>query len=393
VAHVREVARKTGKAFEVRWVALGRDRQRTFAVKREAERFALKVENELAEGNSTEPLVRNSKTFLEVAEAMIAASASNVRSSTASGYEIGYRMHIYPTFGGRRISTITSLEVERWLAELKEKTSERTHRPLSSSTVRGLMLALSKVFYYALKHRLISNNPCDAVDTPRKANASPMFLEASQVERLASELDVFAPYGLMVRFAAYSGLRAGELAALRIRDINFLRKQVEVRRTVQRVQGGWHFGPPKTARSNRDVPLRRELLEDLRLYLEDHPHRADPDAALWPGRVQGGYGDSKSALDFDRQFDMGSVYKHYFLPASRRVGFAGLKWHSLRHTYASLMAGAGIDIYKVSRWMGHSNVAITDSVYTHLFTVDHSSDMDKLDAFVSSQSHAVSNLK
>jgi integrase len=255
------------------------------------------------------------------------------------------------------------------------------------------MMALSKVFAYALKHRLVSNNPCDAVGAPRKANAAPMFLEASQVERLASELDEFAPYGLMVRFAAYSGLRAGELAALRVRDINFLRKQVEVRRTVQRVKGGWSFGPPKTARSNRDVPLRRDLLDSLREYLETHPYRTDPDAALWPGRVQGGYGEGKSALDYDRQFDIGSLYKHYFLAASRRVGLDGLKWHSLRHTYASLMAGAGIDIYKVSRWMGHSNVAITDGVYTHLFAVDHSSDMERLDAYLAAASEGPKTLR
>ncbi len=387
MAHVRQVSRKEGKlAHEVRWRESGRERQRTFTVRRDADRFALKVENEMAEGNSTEPLVKNSKTFREVAEASIAASAKNLKASTANGYDTAYRVHIYPVFGARRISTITSLEVEQWLAGMQAKVSGRTGRPLTSATVRGTMIALSKVFGYALKHRLIAVNPCDAVDMPRKATAAPMFLEAWQVEKLATELDRFAPYGLMVRFAAYSGLRAGELSALRIRDINFLRKHVEVRRTVQRAKGGgWQFGTPKTTRSSRDVPLRRELLDDMRAYLEAHPHRNDPDAALWPGRVQGGHGDSKSALDFDRQFDIGSLYKHYFLPVTRRVGLTGLKWHSLRHTYASLMAGAGIDIYKVSRWMGHSNVAVTDGVYTHLFATDHSSDMDKLDEFVASE--------
>jgi len=386
MAHVREVARASGKAFEVRWVSNGRHSQRTFTVRRDADRFALKVENEIAEGNSTEPLVKNSKTCREVAEASIAASAKNLKTSTASGYDSAYRVHIYPKFGARRVSTITSLEVEQWLAGMQAKISERTGRPLTSATVRGTMIALSKVFGYALKHRLIAVNPSDAVDMPKKASAAPMFLEAWQVEKLATELDRFAPYGLMVRFAAYSGLRAGELAALRIRDINFLRKHVEVRRTVKRSKGGgWQFGTPKTARSSRDVPLRRELLDDVRDYLEAHPHRNDPDAALWPGRLQGGHGESKSALDFDRQFDIGSLYKHYFLPASKRIGLTGLKWHSLRHTYASLTAGAGIDIYKVSRWMGHSNVAVTDGVYTHLFNSDHSSDMERFDALVMSQ--------
>jgi integrase len=386
VAHVRQVQRKAGIAYECRWKAGGKERQRTFTVRRDAERFALKVENEIAEGSSTDSLVRTSKSYREVAEASMAASAKNLKASTASGYGTGYRVHIYPVFGTRRISTITSLEVEQWLAGMQAKLSERTGRPLTPATVRGTMIALSKVFTYALKHRLIAVNPCDAVDMPKKASAAPMFLEAWQVEKLATELDRFAPYGLMARFAAYSGLRAGELAALRIRDINFLRKHVEVRRTVQRANGGgWQFGTPKTARSSCDVPLRRELLDDMRAYLEAHPRRNEPGAALWPGRVQGGHGESKSALDFDRQLDIGSLYKHYFLPASKKVGLTGLKWHSLRHTYASLMAGAGIDIYKVSRWMGHSNVSVTDGVYTHLFATDHSVDMERLDAFLASE--------
>lgn len=383
MAHVREVPRAGGVAYEIRWKdASGKYRQATRTVKRDAERFALKIENELADGNSTEALVKNSKRFREVAEASTAASAANLKISTANGYDTAYRVHIYPVFATRRISTITSLEVEIWLAGMQVKVSERTGRPLTSATVRGTMIALSKVFGYALKHRLIAANPCDAVDMPKKASAAPMFLEAWQVEKLATDLDQFAPYGLMVRFAAYSGLRAGELAALRIRDINFLRRHVEVRRKVQRTKGGWTYGTPKTDRSSRDVPMRRELLEAVATYIEAHPKRHNPDARLWPGRVQGGFGDGKSALDFDRQLDISGVYKHYFTPAARAAGLHGLKWHSLRHTYASLMAGAGIDIYKVSRWMGHSNVSVTDGVYTHLFATDHASDMDKLDAFV-----------
>lgn len=383
MAHVLEVDRKSGKSYVVRWRSGASFKQRTFGARREAERFALKVENELAEGNSTDALVKHSKTFREIAEASLAASAPHIKPSTLSGYEIAYRVHIYPTFGPRRVSTITSLEVEAWLAGMQGKVSERTGRPLTTASIRGAMIALGKAFSYAAKHRLIAVNPTAAVAMPRKPSAQPMFLDAGQVERIAAALDAHAPYGLLVRFAAYTGLRAGELAALRIRDVNFLRRQVEVRRTVQRTRGGWTVGTPKTARSSRDVPMRRELLEAVAQYLEGHPYRHNPEAALWPGRVQGGFGERKSALDHDRQFDISSVYKHYFTPVATRLGLAGLKWHSLRHTYASLMAGAGVDIYKVSRWMGHSNVAVTDGIYTHLFATDHSADMEKLDAFVS----------
>lgn len=380
MAHVREVTRKTGAAYEVRWKANGTFKQRTFSVKREAERFALKVENELADGNSTDALVKNSKTFREVAEASMAASAARLKPKTAGQYELAYRLHIYPTFGERRINSITSMDIEAWLAGMQTKVSAQTGRTLAPASVLGAYVALSKAFGYAMKHRIVASNPCAVVDKPRLRHEEPVFLSPAQVAAVASALDAYAPYGLVVRFAAYTGLRAGELAALRIRDVNFLRRHVEVRRTVQRVpRGGWSFGTPKSARSTRDVPLSRDLLADLAAYLEQHPNRFNADAALWPGRIPGGAGDVR-ALDYDRQFDVASVYRHYFKPALARLDLPAVRWHDLRHFYASACAAAGIEIRKVSRWMGHANINTTDSIYTHLFNGSHDADMDALDA-------------
>lgn len=186
-----------------------------------------------------------------------------------------------------------------------------------------------------------------------------------------------------MRTAAFTGLRSGELAALRVRDVNLLRGHIEVRRTVARVGGEWTFGTPKSARSVRDVPLPPSLREELRAYLEAHPHRADPDAALWPGRRRGGSPESRRRLDWEGQIDMGGVYGHYFTPALARLGIRAARWHDLRHFYASACAAQGIDIRKVSRWMGHANINTTDSIYTHLFNGSAVEDMDKLDALAS----------
>ena len=65
------------------------------------------------------------------------------------------------------------------------------------------------------------------------------------------------------------------------------------------------------------------------------------------------------------------------------LGITGVRWHDLRHYYASLCAAAGIEIRKVSRWMGHANINTTDSIYTHLFNGSHDDDMAALDAFSS----------
>jgi integrase len=80
------------------------------------------------------------------------------------------------------------------------------------------------------------------VDQPRVAKEDRAFLDPVEVTAIARMLDAFEEYGLVVRFAAYTGLRAGELAALRIRDVNIMHRRVEVQRTPHRIKGGWEVG-------------------------------------------------------------------------------------------------------------------------------------------------------
>src|SRR5690606_19441062 len=155
---------------------------------------------------------------------------------------------------------------------------------LAPATVRNHYRALSKVLRYAVRHQLIAHNPAEGVALPRRTGGDafePVYLTPEQVERLARELDPTWPYGLLVRFAAYTGLRAAEIAGLRVRDVNLLRREVRVERTLHRVTGGWRVGQPKSARSTRSVPLLHGgLLADMAAYLGEHPHRSDPDAWL-----------------------------------------------------------------------------------------------------------------
>ena len=128
MAHVRTVERtEGGTAFEVRWrAARGKFQQKTFTTKeygglektrRAAERFALRIENELADGNSTAPLVKNGKTFREVAELMQSAHAHTLKPKTRRDSAAAFRLHIYPTFDDRRISTVTTMDIEQWIAD------------------------------------------------------------------------------------------------------------------------------------------------------------------------------------------------------------------------------------------------------------------------------------
>ncbi|GAA1997309.1 site-specific integrase [Microbacterium pumilum] len=379
MASVREVQRADGIAYEARWRDNGKYRQRTFTVKREAERFAYRIENELADGQSTDALVKNAKRFREVADAMLDAS-KKLKPKTRRGLEDALKLHIHPTFGDRRINTITSLDVEAWLADLEVKVSAKTKEPLSASTRRGIVIALSKVFRYALKHRLINANPCAVIDKPTARREEPIFLTPAEVAAIMQHVGEREPvYALVVRFAAYSGVRPGELEALRIRDINFMHRHVEVRRQAQFAPGeGWSYITPKSQAGRRDVPLSASLLLALREHIAAHPYRADPDALLWPGRRKGGHGDHRAPLSYDAPFRHESVYRSYVQPAMIAAGIEPVVWYAFRHYFASACAAAGYSIHDVAKWMGHSNIQLTYSTYMHLFVGTH--DMDRLDA-------------
>lgn len=375
MANVREVERKGGRAYEVRWRAGDKFKQRTFTVKREADRFALKVETELAEGNTTDLLVKNGKTVRQVIEASLAASKPELKPRTYNGYVAIYDNRILPKFGGRKVATLTRSDVQAWIGELHAA-------KLSPATVHHHYVALKKALRHALDDRLISYNPCDGVRLPKAHNADgfkPVFLTAAQVESLADLLDFQQPYGLLVRFAAYTGLRAGELTGLRIRDLNLKAGHVEVRQTLQHIAGEWVVGTPKSARSTRNVPLvSRALVAELREYLVTHPRSGDPDALVWPGRNPGSH-----AVTYERVFDVASFRRNYLKPALRSLRMDdGMRFHDLRHTFASLMLAAQFPPYEVSRWMGHVNLATTDTIYAHLYPSDYSAHLDRFDAFL-----------
>lgn len=370
MAHVREVARKTGTAYEVRWVESGRERQKTFTVKRDAERHALTVENAKGAGAPTAELAGRSEKFAAVVAASLDASRPRLKPGTVVQYEALYATRILPTFGAKRISGITSQDVQKWVSGLVAAGK-------APNTVHNHYVALNKVFRFAVRHRLISHNPCDAVELPRNVhteNFAPVFLNVTQMEALAAALDDTPPYGLLIRFCALTGLRAAEVQGLRIRDVVLTptTNRVEVRQTIKRIGGAWTVGTPKSKRSVRDVPLLdRQLIADLKVYRLAHPASGDPDALFWPARANG-----SRRLDFSRNIDCGSVLQYYMRPKLAGLGLPPkMRWHDLRHTYASLMLSWDFSPYTLSHWMGHASSNTTDTIYGHLYPSDYSAEV------------------
>ena len=298
-----------------------------------------------------------------------------VRFKTKKNYEQTLRLYLNPKLEKRPIGAISTAKLEKVLNTL-HTAPHRKGKPVMPSTVRHVYYVLQAVFAFAYRRRLISIDPCFVVDVPGsmpegRVKVVGSFLSRADVARLDAAMTAEIPvYGLLVRFAAGSGLRASELVGLRLRDLHLNARvpYVHVERTVK--THPLRIEEPKSRRSRRDVPLWDDaLVTAMRDHLAHHPRRDDPDAPVFPGRDRAGtinYGQAGA----DHYLDHTSFLKVYFRRGLEKAGLPfephkGTRFHDLRHTCGSQWLGDGHDIYDVSRWLGHSSVSFTERVYIH----------------------------
>ncbi|MDQ4033141.1 MAG: tyrosine-type recombinase/integrase [Actinomycetota bacterium] len=174
-------------------------------------------------------------------------------------------------------------------------------------------------------------------------------------------------YGLVVKFAAYTGLRAAEIEGLQVGDISTT--HVTVARSSD--------GTVKSRTSRRKVPLTAWLADDLTIYLENHPRADDKSAPLFPSRYGRNVKGVSRATDadtynWDKPIDLATFYANYFKPALKALGLPvtdaktktrGVRFHDLRHTFAVLNLTAGVHFMQVSKWLGHASFTITLNTY------------------------------
>ena len=200
----------------------------------------------------------------------------------------------------------------------------------------------------AVKDRLLGVNPAQGVDNlPRLPRGDKRFLTHEQVAQLADAAGERAR--LVILVLAFCGLRFGELAALRVRRVDLMRRRLEVAESVTEVGGVATFGSPK-AHQSRSVPLPRFVVEEL----AEHITGRGPDEFVFPAPG----GGVLRLMNWRRRV---------FDPAARAAGLEGLTPHELRHTAVSLAIAAGASPKDVQRMVGHASAAVTLDVYAGLF--------------------------
>lgn len=243
----------------------------------------------------------------------------HLRPKTRRIYDVNLRNHILPVLGDYELAKLTPSMLRAWLSDVTAKDGRRG-KPIAAGTVAQAYRTLNRVLAAAVDDELIGRNPLRGVKPPRVEPEPMRFLTHDEVATLAASID--ARYRALVYVAAYTGLRAGELIALRRPHVDLLRRTITVVEQVQYIDRRHVVSPPKSAAGRRSVALPRLVADELDEHLRRLPDQS-ADALVFPA-PEGGY------------LHLENFRKRAWLPAVERAGLAPLRVHDLRHTCASL---------------------------------------------------------
>lgn len=273
-----------------------------------------------------------------------------------------------PRWGEVELARVRHADVQKWVAGLS---AER-----SAATVRKVYRVLSQVLGSAVKDGRLVRNVAEGIALPRVQSKERRYLTHEQVAELADACAAVpvskyssttaadrAAYRLLVLFLAYTGLRWGELAGLRVRRLDLMRRRASIVETYVVVDGHVAASDPKN-HERREVPVPRFLVD----VLAAHVAGKDGDALVFGGEKAGAPMRSRT---FQRAVPD---------EAAASVGLDGLTPHALRHTAASLAIAAGADVKVVQQMLGHKSATMTLDLYGHLFPDRLDTVADALDA-------------
>lgn len=253
------------------------------------------------------------------------------RPNTLAGYESLLRVHLLPTFGARPVGSLRPLDVRAWLAA-------ETRAGVGAGTIRNAYRVLRPILDTAVEAGCLRANPCAVLrrdDMPRIPRTEINFLTTDEVARLAAATR--EPYVTLIGFAARTGLRAGEIGALRMAQVDLLRGRVRVEASLSDVARTVHRLPPKS-REAHEVVLPASLVRELRDYIATGPAKGPGDYLFTPP------GDPTAPIRHNSWF-----YRAIFKPAVKAAGLPPtLRFHDLRHTCASLLIAANVPAKAIS---------------------------------------------
>ena len=277
-----------------------------------------------------------------------------VRPSSHQTYKGYIENHIKPDIGDIPIEKLTSLQLQKFYKKLLTEgrvpriESEKQPKGLSAKTVRNINQVISSAMDMAVKHKLILSNPTNGCELPKVEHKEMHTIHAEQLGAFLREAKESGVYELYYLDLA-TGLRRGELLGLKWGDVDLDHGVIHVRRQVSRIDGKVKEVPLKTKNSYRNISISKDAVEMLK-EMEEHKTCE----YVFPS-PNGGPISPDSVLNM----------LHRVLD---RAGLPSIRFHDLRHTFATLALQNGVDIKTVSGMLGHFSAGFTLDTYAHVTT-------------------------
>jgi len=284
-----------------------------------------------------------------------------VRAAALRAYRNHVTMHIVPAIGKVRLTELHVGHVEA--AKNTRSSTQRVgkeKRCLSSRTVRHIFSTLNTSLNRAKRQRWIAINPCDLTDSPRAERREMQSLDVPAATAMLRAFEGTILDAAIVT-ALGSGLRRGELLALRWCDVDFVAGTLTVNRALEHENGVTRFKDPKTKRSRRTINLPTFVIERLRVHRVEQAERFLRDGMGRP---------TAETLLFERGGEpwIPNTFGTHFWRILRDAGLPHVRLHDLRHSFASMALKSGVDLKTVSTALGHSTISTTADVYVHVTT-------------------------
>lgn len=335
-----------GKARLIVNIGSGKNRKRkvktvTYNSKRELERMHQRYIDEVHHN----PLIDT--TVDELLEMYIRSrKVLGVEATTIRGYE-AVAKRIYSRFNGICATELTSYQVQAYVAEMAEK--------YSAKTIRNTISLLSSAYDNAVRLGQLEKNPCKHVILPKREASKIDIFNEEEISRFLQALnDERLDYKVAYELALFCGLRRSEILGLTESAISIPFKCLTVSQTRHNIDGEIHIQGTKTESSHRTIAIPDFVLEDIVELIERHN---SVEYSHTDFLIQDGFGQPMGHSALTTQ-----IYR-----IEDKAGLPHVSIHDLRHTFASMLNNAHIDIAMISRELGHASIGITLNTYTHVF--------------------------
>jgi integrase len=330
------VEKRANGRWRARWREWpgGPQRSKHFAKKSDAERFLVDVQHKLLMGAYVTPEAAR-VPFSAYADAWMARQPWRASTAALVSYSIERATE---TFGDRPLGSIRKGDVQSFVSGLA----------LGPATVATIFQHVHSLLEAAAEDGVIVRNPARGVKLPAPTTgqvAPPTTEQVAVIYEAAVEW--FRP---AVVLGAGLGLRQGEALGLTADRVLWLERCVRVDRQWLTRRGQTQFGPPKTASSYRTIPASQWVLDELAAHV---------------GRRHEGFVLHRDGVPLDH-----NAFDYRWRQAARRAGLVGMRYHHLRHAFASMLIAAGCSVRAVQHALGHTNAATTLNLYSHLWPGD-----------------------